>query len=44
MIELEIQGLSPTREGLLIEVGRFVMANGFTLQRQRLVQPPTGSC
>jgi len=42
MIELEIQGLSPNREGLLIEVGRFVMANGFTLQRQRLVQDPHG--
>ncbi|TPG11448.1 hypothetical protein EAH88_02685 [Rhodanobacter glycinis] len=42
MIELEIQGLSPTREGLLIEVGRFVMAHGFTLQRQRLVQDHHG--
>ena len=42
MIELEIQGLSPSREGLLIEVGRFVMANGFTLQRQRLVPDPHG--
>ena len=42
MIELEIQGLSPSREGLLIEVGRFVMASGFTLQRQRLVQDPHG--
>ena len=42
MIELEIQGLSPSREGLLIEVGRFVMANGFTLLRQRLVQDPHG--
>jgi hypothetical protein len=42
MIELEIQGLSPSREGLLIEVGRFVMVNGFTLQRQRLVQDPHG--
>jgi hypothetical protein len=42
MIELEIQGLSPSREGLLIEVGRFVMACGFTLQRQRLVQDHHG--
>lgn len=42
MIELEIQGLSPSRDGLLIEVGRFAMANGFTLQRQRLVQDPHG--
>lgn len=43
MIELEIQALSETREGLLIEVGRFVLANGFTLQRQRLVQDPHGT-
>jgi hypothetical protein len=42
MIELEIQGLSPSREGLLIEVGRFVTASGFSLQRQRLVQDPHG--
>jgi hypothetical protein len=42
MIELEIQGLSATRDGLLIEVGRLVMACGFTLQRQRLVQDPHG--
>jgi hypothetical protein len=42
MIELEIQALSDQREGLLIEVGRFVIANGFTLQRQRLVQDPHG--
>ena len=42
MIELEIQALSERREGLLIEVGRMVVANGFTLQRQRLVQDPHG--
>lgn len=42
MIELEIQGLSAARDGLLIEVGRLVMACGFTLQRQRLVQDPHG--
>jgi hypothetical protein len=42
MIELEIQGLSDTREGLLIEVGGFVIASGFTLQRQRLVQDHHG--
>ncbi len=42
MIELEIQGLSSTRDGLLIDVGRLVMACGFTLQRQRLVQDPHG--
>jgi hypothetical protein len=43
MIELEIQGLSQSREGLLIEVGRFILASGFTLQRQRLVQDPHGT-
>lgn len=42
MIELEIQGLADSREGLLIEVGRRVMASGFTMQRQRLVQDPHG--
>ncbi|OOG60743.1 hypothetical protein B0E47_02215 [Rhodanobacter sp. B05] len=42
MIELEIQALSERREGLLIEVGRIAVANGFTLQRQRLVQDPHG--
>lgn len=42
MIELEIQTLSETREGLLIEVGRLVMSSGFTLQRQRLVQDHHG--
>jgi hypothetical protein len=42
MIELEIQALSERREGLLVEVGRFVIENGFTLQRQRLVQDPHG--
>ncbi|MFC5435866.1 hypothetical protein ACFPME_04810 [Rhodanobacter umsongensis] len=42
MIELEIQGLSENREGLLIEVGRLVMASGFTLQRQRLQQDHHG--
>ena len=42
MIELEIQALSERREGLLIEVGRMAVANGFTLQRQRLVHDPHG--
>ena len=42
MIELEIQGLSENREGLLIEVGRLVMASGFNLQRQRLLQDHHG--
>ena len=43
MIELEIQALSERREGLLVEIGRFVIANGFTLQRQRLVQGAHGA-
>jgi hypothetical protein len=42
MIELEIQGLSESREGLLIDVGRSVVASGFTLQRQRLTQDVNG--
>jgi len=42
MIDLEVQALSEKREGLLIEVGRLVVASGFTLQRQRLMQDPHG--
>ncbi|MBT2145475.1 MULTISPECIES: hypothetical protein [unclassified Rhodanobacter] len=42
MIELEIQGLSESRKGLLMEVGRLALASGFALQRQRLVQGEHG--
>jgi hypothetical protein len=42
MIALEIQGLSERRENLLIEVGRTVLASGFTLQRQRLAMDHHG--
>ena len=42
MIELEIQTLSERRQGLLVEIGHFVIASGFTLQRQRLIQDPHG--
>jgi hypothetical protein len=42
MIELEIQGLSESRKGLLMEVGRLVLAGGFALQRQRLLQGEHG--
>ena len=42
MIELEIQTLSERREGLLIDVGRAVVMNGFTLQRQRFTQDANG--
>nr|WP_301270853.1 hypothetical protein [Rhodanobacter glycinis] len=44
MIELEIQTLSETREGLLIDVGGIVVATGFTLLRQRLAQDPMARC
>lgn len=43
MIELEVQVLAHTREGLLMEIGRIVSASGFTLQRQRLVPDPHGA-
>ena len=43
MIELEVQILAHTREGLLMEIGRLVSANGFTLQRQRLVTDRHGA-
>jgi hypothetical protein len=43
MIELEIQTLSETREGLLIDVGGIIVATGFTLLRQRLAQDPHGA-
>lgn len=42
MIALEIQGLSERRENLLIEIGRTVVASGFTLQRQRVAEDPHG--
>jgi hypothetical protein len=43
MIELEMQILSDRREGLLVELGRLVVANGFTLLRQRLSQDGRGT-
>lgn len=43
MIELEVQVLSDRREGLLVELGRLVVANGFTLVRQRLSQDSRGT-
>lgn len=43
MIELEMQILSDRREGLLVELGRVVVANGFTLLRQRLSQDSRGT-
>lgn len=43
MIELEVQVLSDRREGLLVELGRVVVANGYTLIRQRLSQDSRGT-
>lgn len=43
MIELEIQILSRRREGLLVELGRVVVASGFTLLRQRVYQDHQGA-
>lgn len=42
MIELELQALSLSREGLLMDVGRAVAACGFALVRQRLADDPHG--
>ena len=42
MIELELQALSERRQGLLVGIGHFVIASGFTLLRQRLIQDPHG--
>jgi hypothetical protein len=43
MVELEIQVLSDRREGLLVELGRVVVANSFSLIRQRLTQDSRGA-
>lgn len=43
MIELEIHILSDRREGLLVELGRVVIASGFTLLRQRIYQDSRGA-
>lgn len=43
MIELEIHILSDRREGLLVELGRVVIASGFTLLRQRVYQDTQGA-
>lgn len=43
MIELEMQILSDRREGLLVELGRLVVSNGFSLIRQRLTQDSRGA-
>ena len=43
MIELDIHILSDRREGLLVELGRVVIASGFTLLRQRVYQDNRGA-
>jgi predicted hydrocarbon binding protein len=43
MIELEMRIQSDRREGLLVELGRLVVASGFTLQRQRVYQDSHGA-
>ncbi|HUA79778.1 MAG TPA: hypothetical protein VL997_05355 [Dyella sp.] len=42
MIELEVQALSHSREGLLIDIGKSMVAQGFALVRQRLVDDANG--
>ncbi|RUL79997.1 hypothetical protein [Dyella choica] len=42
MIELEVQALSLAREGLLVDVGRTIIACGFALVRQRLADDHNG--
>lgn len=43
MVELDIHILSDRREGLLVELGRVVIASGFTLLRQRVYQDHRGA-
>lgn len=43
MIELELLVQSDRREGLLVELGRLVVASGYTLLRQRLSQDSRGA-
>ncbi|WP_233843225.1 hypothetical protein [Dyella sp. 2HG41-7] len=42
MIELEVQGLSHSREGLLVDVGRSIIGLGFSLVKQRLADDANG--
>jgi hypothetical protein len=43
MVELEIRILSDRREGMLVDLGRVVVASGFTLLRQRVYQDQQGA-
>ncbi|GAA0711875.1 hypothetical protein [Dokdonella soli] len=42
MADVEFRIVSDRREGLLLELGRLVMASGFTLQRQRMTRSEEG--
>lgn len=42
MQEIEIEVLSNQRQGLLIDLGKVIIAHGYTLLRQRMVQVPQG--
>lgn len=42
MADIEFRVVSDRREGLLLELGRLVIASGFTLQRQRMTKTDEG--
>lgn len=42
MADIEFRVVSDRREGLLLELGRLVIASGFTLQRQRMARTDEG--
>lgn len=43
MADIEFRVVSDRREGLLLELGRLVIASGFTLQRQRIAKTDEGA-
>lgn len=42
MADIEFRLVSDRREGLLLELGRLIVASGFTLQRQRMLRTDEG--
>lgn len=42
MADIEFRVVSDRREGLLLELGRLIVASGFTLQRQRMMRSDEG--
>lgn len=42
MADIEFRVVSDRREGLLLELGRLIVASGFTLQRQRMTRADEG--